>query len=201
MQAAHIIPLTNTRPRLELIEGGAPFRDALASSVPGLTLRARRLCRDRPRADDLVHDTVERALRFEENFTKGTNLQAWLYTIMHNLFVSRCRKEQRERLVIGTLAVEPEAERRASATGFSKTMASALAALKPSFREALMLVDVAELSYREAAVELGVPVGTIMSRLYRARQALRTQLDRIEAREEPARAPTFVQQRVPVAAE
>jgi RNA polymerase sigma-70 factor, ECF subfamily len=97
------------------------------------------------------------------------------------VFVTGCRRAKRERYHTGMMAHDPCAwtapEQLRESRELSKAMARAIDELNPDFREALLLVDVAEWPYREAALELGVPVGTVMSRLHRARRALRTRLD------------------------
>ncbi len=181
MQAAAVVESTFTqRPTLMLIEGGAPFRAALGDCVGELRARALKLTKRRDAAEDLVQDTIERALRFEQHFCKGTNLRAWLYTILYSVFVTGCRRAKRERHHAGLFANDPCAwttpEPASASQHLSSALVSAIDALNPAFRDALLLVDIADLPYRDAASELGIPVGTVMSRLNRARRALRSQL-------------------------
>jgi RNA polymerase sigma-70 factor (ECF subfamily) len=138
-------------------------------------------------AADLVQDTYLRAYRSFSSFTEGTNCKAWLFTIQYSIFVNRYRKAQREPEMVSldelggvfdrTLA-DPEWDRavgdlsNASVDWSGPEVAQALANLPESFRTAVMLVDVDEFSYEEAAGILNCPVGTLRSRLSRARAML-----------------------------
>ncbi len=157
-------------------------RSRLGEIMPALHRRARYLARSRAEADDLVHDTVERALRFATGYQSGTNLRAWLLQIMYTVFASRCRRGQREKLAHQTLGSDPTAwstVRSEPADG--RTMLGSfvdqLKALPVRYAEVLWLVDYQEYSYSEAAEALAVPIGTVMSRLHRARRLMRSALD------------------------
>jgi RNA polymerase sigma-70 factor (ECF subfamily) len=165
----------------------------LASLVPELRARATRLAGDRTLADDLVQDTVERALRFADQYERGTNLRAWAYQILFSVFVTRYRRSRREKNALRALAGDPLAWTMPHAFAAPDVAASLtpstreqLDALPKGFRAVLELVDIEERSYREAATELGLPVGTVMSRLHRGRKLLATKLGDPEA---PAPAP------------
>lgn len=151
-------------------------RAAIATLMPALSARALRLCRSRVDAEDLVQETVLRALRFEATFEPGTNARAWMYRILESVFVSRMRSRTRERRALERFVHDPNlavsTSPPAPLSSVSTKMDSALRALPHKFFEVVELVDVHEHSYREAADELGVPVGTIMSRLFRARRLL-----------------------------
>jgi len=151
-------------------------RTNLAACFPDLYRRALRLARNEEIAGDLVQDTFERALRFESQYEPGSNLKAWLQRILLSVFVTRCRRHRRERRAVENLTHDPCAwtavDQPRPAQALSLPVARAVAALPPHFREALELVDVAELSYRDAAGIIGVPLGTIMSRLHRGRRML-----------------------------
>lgn len=151
-------------------------RAAMTELIPSLSARALRLCRSRADADDLVQETVLRALRFEATFEPGTNARAWMFRILDSVFVSRMRSRTRERRALERFVNDPNLTSRSSAplplASVSTHMDSALRALPHKFFEVVKLVDVHEHSYREAAAELGVPVGTVMSRLFRARRLL-----------------------------
>jgi len=155
----------------------------LVTLTPELRGRACRLCGDSTLAEDIVQDTVERALKFAAQYERGTNLRAWVYQILFSVFVTRYRRQRRERNALRNLATDPCAwtmpERfaapDATAPLLPKTQ-STLDALPETFRSVLKLVDLDELTYREAANELGVPVGTVMSRLHRGRKLLASQL-------------------------
>jgi RNA polymerase sigma-70 factor (ECF subfamily) len=155
------------------------FRAGLSQLLPELTGRASRLAGDRAVADDIVQDTVERALKFQDQYQRGTNLRAWVYQILFSVFITRYRRGRRERNALRHLAGDPcawtvphaFAPPDATAPLLPSTQAK-LDALPDGFRAVLVLVDLAQLSYREAAEELGVPVGTVMSRLHRGRRLL-----------------------------
>ena len=151
----------------------------LVELLPELRGRAARLCADRVLADDIVQDAIERALRFSEQYERGTNLRAWVYQILFSVFVTRYRRSRRERNALKQLASDPCAwtmpnalpapDANAPLTPSTRTQ---LDSLPEGFRSVLVLVDLAQLSYREAAAELGVPVGTVMSRLHRGRRLM-----------------------------
>jgi RNA polymerase sigma-70 factor (ECF subfamily) len=161
----------------------ASLERGLVALVPELRGRACRLAGDATTADDIVQDTVERALKFSAQYERGTNLRAWVYQILFSVFVTRYRRSRRERNALKHLALDPCAwtmpERFAAPDATIKLSPRAQAeldALPESFRKVLVLVDLDDLSYREAANQLGVPVGTVMSRLHRGRKMLASQL-------------------------
>jgi RNA polymerase sigma-70 factor, ECF subfamily len=161
----------------------ASLRLGLVELVPELRGRACRLAGDPATAEDIVQDTVERALRFAAQYERGTNLRAWVYQILFSVFVTRYRRTRREKIALRSLSLDPCAwtmpERFAppeAGTSLSPTTRGKLDALPETFRSVLELVDLAELTYREAATELGVPVGTVMSRLHRGRKLLASQM-------------------------
>ena len=160
------------------------FDQLLASELPRLTARARRYCRNESDSLDLVQETIARALSYRATFVPGSNLHAWLERILTNLFVSRYRRLVRERRALSALADDPCSWIHADAPPMMKALgkeaAGALSELPPAFREVVELVDLHELSYQDAASALGVPVGTVMSRLHRARQRLATRLSDTE---------------------
>lgn len=169
------------------------LRDALVLTLPLLRARAMRLARDSRRAEDLVQDTLERALRFEASFAPGTNLKAWLQQVLYSVFVSRCRRQRRERRALEWLARDPCAWTRlegvAALPSLTPRVELALDALPRVFAQAVRLVDLEERSYKDAAAELGIPVGTVMSRLFRGRRLLASALADAEqqgARRDPA---------------
>lgn len=167
------------------------IRQGVAEAAPDLFGRALRLSRCPSLAEDLVQDTVERALRFEGQYQPGTNLRAWLNQILFSVFVSRCRRKRRERTALDALSADPCAwpspDGAADMAALSPPVARALASIPPAFRDAVVLVDLEELAYKDAAARLGVPVGTVMSRLHRGRKML-AELVRRPAREETAAA-------------
>jgi len=161
----------------------ASLKAGLVELVPELRGRACRLAGDPTAAEDIVQDTIERALKFAAQYERGTNLRAWVYQILFSVFVTRYRRCRREKNALRSLASDPCAwtmpERFASpetGASLSPTTKGKLDALPETFRAVLTLVDLDELTYREAATELGVPVGTVMSRLHRGRKLLASQL-------------------------
>jgi RNA polymerase sigma-70 factor (ECF subfamily) len=152
--------------------------------LPALRLRAKRLARDEAVADDLVQDTIERALRFEGSFRPGTNLRAWLSQILFSVFVTRCRRQRRERRALDSLTTDPCAwthrDPSPEMRSLTPRVEGAIRALPEQFSSVIRLVDIGENSYKDAALTLGVPVGTVMSRLFRGRRLLAEAL-----REEP----------------
>jgi len=131
---------------------------------------ALRLTHDRVEADDLVQETWLRALRHFDQFDPGSNCRAWLVTILRNAFLNRLRRRGRERLESDT----PEEE--FFQTVFHGDVERALKSLSPAFQQVIVLADLEGFTYKEIAQVLHCPIGTVMSRLSRARQLLRTEL-------------------------
>jgi RNA polymerase sigma-70 factor (ECF subfamily) len=149
------------------------FRDDVESMIPALRRYARALTRDSDIADDLVQDTLVRALRSERLFLGG-DLRSWLYTILTNL--NRNRRRSLARRPQFTLLQDTAAE--ASGTeAEGRDIARALATLVEDQRSVLLLVMLEGLSYREVADIQGVPIGTVMSRLARARAHVKAFLE------------------------
>jgi RNA polymerase sigma-70 factor, ECF subfamily len=155
---------------------GVALREQLLTCLPGLRARALKLCFDPTEAEDLVQDTVERALRFERTYQAGTNLRAWVQQILFSVFVTRCRRRRRERRALDALLFDPCAwthgDEPPAMSALSRRVEKAIGALPPQFAAVIRLVDIGEHSYRDAAERLGVPVGTVMSRLFRGRRLL-----------------------------
>lgn len=154
------------------------LREALLAAVPGLRAFAISLSGQVDRADDLVQDTLMRALANLHRFEPGTNLNAWLFTILRNLFHSEYRKRRREiedpdGSYAGRLKVQPEQGPHLDLEDFR----SALTQLPSDQREALLLVGASGFSYEEAANICGCAVGTIKSRVNRARIRLASLLN------------------------
>jgi len=156
----------------------------LVALVPELRARALRLCGDRAAADDVVQDAIERALRFSGQYERGTNLRAWALQILFSVFVTRWRRRRRERVAVENLASDPcawtvptpFAAPDAGKGALTPSTRRKLDALPEGFRAVLVMVDLEQRSYRDAARELGVPVGTVMSRLHRGRKLLAAQM-------------------------
>ena len=149
------------------------LRDALLGAVPSLRAFAFSLTYDADRADDLVQETLMRAWAAIDRFEPGTNLNAWLFTILRNLFYSVHRKRRREvedpdGAYAGRLRTAPEQTAKLEFKDFQ----SALNRLTSDQREVLVLVGAEGFSYEEAARICGVAVGTIKSRVNRARSRL-----------------------------
>jgi RNA polymerase sigma-70 factor (ECF subfamily) len=144
----------------------------LIELIPRLRRYARALVGERAAADDLVQDTLERAWSKLHLYRHGTDLRAWLFTVMHNVHVNRVRASRPTDPLEDEM---PELAQRAT-QGDSlvvRDLERAIAALPLAQREVLLLVALEDLSYDETARSLGIPIGTVMSRLARAREKLR----------------------------
>ncbi|TMH81483.1 MAG: sigma-70 family RNA polymerase sigma factor [Betaproteobacteria bacterium] len=149
--------------------------ERLIELIPRLRRYARALVGDRASADDLVQDTLERAWAKLHLYRRGTDLRAWLFTLMHNVHVNKVRATR----VTDTLEDElPELAQRASQGDalLLRDLDRAIARLPSEQRAVLLLVTLEEMSYEEVARALGIPTGTVMSRLSRAREKLRTMM-------------------------
>jgi RNA polymerase sigma-70 factor, ECF subfamily len=160
---------------------GTEFAQAALSHVDSLYGTALRLTRRAPDAEDLVQDTYLKAFRSAHQFEAGTNLKAWLFTILHNTFRNNRRHDGRNPVDVDSDTVErvvdagPGAqspEQILSRATLDADLQNALDALPDAFRQAVWLRDVEELSYAEMAQVLDVPIGTVMSRISRGRKAL-----------------------------
>ena len=127
----------------------------------------------------MLEDALVRALTFESQYRLGTNLRAWAYQILFSVFVTRYRRLRREKNALKVLASDLDAWTHndafaASATAVSLTRRTSerLSSLPATFRQVIETVDLGDSTYREAAVELGLPLGTVMSRLHRGRRML-----------------------------
>jgi RNA polymerase sigma-70 factor (ECF subfamily) len=149
------------------------FRDSVESMIPALRRYARALARDADIADDLVQDTLVRALRSERLFLGG-DLRSWLYTILTNLNRNRRRSLARKPVFTELYDINADAS---GTEAEGRDIARALAALVEEQRSVLLLVMLEGLSYREVAEIQGVPIGTVMSRLARARAHVKAYLD------------------------
>jgi RNA polymerase sigma-70 factor (ECF subfamily) len=174
-------PLASAAARLGCLE----VQEGIAKYFPDLLRRARKLTGDGSRADDLVQDTVERALRFQDSFQMGGYVRAWLFRIMQNVFISQRRRAATERRVLEGAGVDPNGwatlEPALMAPGLSPPVERALTQLPDHLRSVVTLVDLGESSYKDAARVEDVPVGTIMSRLSRGRARLAAQLSSPQA--------------------
>jgi RNA polymerase sigma-70 factor, ECF subfamily len=151
----------------------AALRDSLVAEMSSLRAFGVSLCGDKERADDLVQETLFKAWNHLDSFHEGTNLKAWLFTILRNTYFSERRKRRREvedtdGSYAAQLATPPEQPGHMDMQDFR----AVLARLPDDQREALILVGAAGFSYEEAAQISGCPVGTIKSRVNRARVRL-----------------------------
>lgn len=154
-------------------EVSSSLRDQLVAEIGSLRAFAVSLCGDKERADDLVQETLFKAWNHLESFKEGTNLKAWLFTILRNTYFSERRKQRREvedadGAYAARLATHPAQHGHMEMQDFR----AALSQLPDDQREALVLVGAAGFSYEEAAEISGCAVGTIKSRVNRARNRL-----------------------------
>ena len=152
------------------------FDSRIEEIIPRLRRYARALTGDGGAADDLVQDTLERAWVKLHLWRRGSDLRAWLFTIMHNVYVNQVRSRHDEVLVDDDSLDAPQ---RPTQTDLLEVrdIDAALRRLPADQREVLLLVALERMSYSEAARALSIPIGTVMSRLARAREKLRVLLD------------------------
>lgn len=150
----------------------------ILACIPQLRRYARGLCAHPAQADDLVQDTLARAWEKHSLWQRRSDVRAWMFGIMHNLFIDQLRS-QRSRPEDPAGDDLPEVADRARQHDRLEVrdLDRVLQRLPAELREVLLLVGVEELSYREVAVVLGVPIGTVMSRLSRARERFRAELE------------------------
>ena len=148
----------------------ADFAEALALQIPRLRRYARALTHNVAWADDLVQDTLERALRRRWLFRINSNLTAWLFTMLYRLYLNDLMRHHMMPVEESTDMPEPAA---GGDVAFQLDMQRALAKLSHEHRAVIVLVGLEQLSYKETAAVLDVPIGTVMSRLTRARERLR----------------------------
>ncbi|MFC3568045.1 sigma-70 family RNA polymerase sigma factor [Paracoccus sp. TOH] len=152
--------------------------DDIIGHIPALRAYARALCRSVPDAEDLVQETLLRAIENAHRYRPGTNMRAWLFTIMRNRFFTNCQKAARERTGAADCAsalpqVRPDQEWHIRAS----EMRSALIEMPRHYREAIILVGALGETYLDAARILDCDIGTIKSRVNRARAMLRKTLE------------------------
>lgn len=155
--------LPRTRP--SLLELDRAYR-------PELMRAARRMTRTTHDAEDLVQETMERALAALDRFEPGTNARAWLHRILRNAFVSKARRRTVERRVLTSMSLDERehGDVTTSARVFGDKLVAVVDAMPAPYRDALLLVCLDDHSYQDAATELGCPVGTVMSRIHRGRK-------------------------------
>jgi RNA polymerase sigma-70 factor, ECF subfamily len=163
----------------------ARFEAAALPFMSALYNKAFHLTRNPEDASDLVQETYLRAFRTFSSFREGTNCKAWLFTILYSIFINKYRKQQREPGTVSIEELEDVFHRTLADSNWETNFAAlsghewqgtevkqALARLPEDFRSAVLLVDVEGFTYEEAAAGLNCPVGTLRSRLFRARRAL-----------------------------
>lgn len=171
----------------------AEFEETAMPHIHALHSFALRFTRRREEAEDLVQETLLRGFRFFHRYEAGTNIRAWLFKIMRNLFINRYRKVQREPDTLDYGGVESALESllQAEATenpsgktpeevllagSVDDRVEQAMGELPEEYRSVLLLSAMGELSYKEIATVLSIPIGTVMSRLHRARRLMQAQL-------------------------
>ena len=155
-----------------------PVSDAesIVALIPRLRRYARALVGERMAADDLVQDTLERALKKLHLWRRGTDLRAWLFTVMHNVHVNQVRA-RREYVALEDEVLDLPGPARQDTGLEARDLERMLARLSVEQREVLLLVALENLSYEATAATLGIPIGTVMSRLSRGRERLRGMMD------------------------
>ena len=193
---------------------GKQFESEVLEHLPSMMTVAARLMRHAPEAEDLVKDSIVKAIRARDQYEAGTNLRAWLLKILTNTFINRYRRGGIERDLFEGPDAEPLSDAWMSSSSMNSIrdpetqalrpiieaeLARALDELPPEFRLAVILSDVEELSYKEIAEVMGCPIGTVMSRLHRGRKILQgrlrdhaTALGIVSAEPTPVRAPTDI---------
>ncbi len=168
-------------------------RDLLIAEIPHLRRYARSLARDPDAADDLVQSCLERALKRFQLWQPERRLRPWLFTILHNLYVDSLRHRTSaaaQQPVAEVVNLASQAANQEQAVTAQRVLHQ-IDRLPPEQRDVVLLVGVNELTYAEAAEVLGIPAGTLMSRLHRARARLREALGMVEsAVAPPASRPT-----------
>ncbi len=169
-------------------EGASGFEQEALACLDALYGTALRLTANPADAEDLVQDTYLKAFRAADQFQPGTNLKAWLFTILHNTFLNRRRRAVKEPVAVesdeieraaAALPGEPETPEQLLLRGtLDADLQAALDSLPESFRQAVWLRDVEEFTYAEIAAMVDVPIGTVMSRISRGRRLL---YDRLSA--------------------
>lgn len=155
------------------------FAGCLEAEIPRLRRYARALTRDAARADDLVQSCLTRAVAKEHLWQRGTDLRAWLFTILHNQHVNDVRRSVREGRSIAFEDAAPtlSAPSNAPAAMQLRDLERAIARLPAEQRQVVLLVGLEGMRYEEVATTLGIPVGTVRSRLSRGRELLRRLMD------------------------
>jgi RNA polymerase sigma-70 factor (ECF subfamily) len=189
-------PETNARRIAEEARDRVRFEEEVLELSDQVYRVARRLVPTREEAEDLVQDTYARAFRSWRSYTPGTNLRAWLMRILTNLNIDRGRREQRapdmRPMEEGDYFLYNRLEEAGGGDGEERIVerlsqdgvVQALSAVPHDFRDVIVLVDIGDFSYAEAAQILDIPIGTVMSRLHRGRRILKSELAEVAVGEE-----------------
>lgn len=160
------------------------FDETILVHLDELYGTAVRLTRNRSEAEDLVQEAVMRAWAFWDRFEPGTNARAWMHRILVNTFINGYRRKKREREILAEARVAElerpfwnHQDRKKATEGLGDEVSRALEDLPEEFRVVLLMVDMNDLSYREVADALDCPIGTVMSRLHRARRRMQEALE------------------------
>jgi RNA polymerase sigma-70 factor (ECF subfamily) len=173
----------------------AEFEALALPQVDALYRTALRMTGEGAAAEDLVQETFLRAWKNFHRFETGTNFRAWIFTILTNVYINEWRRHARTPIPTDFAEMEPEATEELARLSAGDVAAlgerlgdearRALEKVPPEFRLVFLLSTFEEMSYREISAVLGIPIGTVMSRLFRARAILRAELARAAARREP----------------
>jgi RNA polymerase sigma factor (sigma-70 family) len=155
-------------------------RALVVEQLPGLRRYARALTGDSWAADDLVQDTLERACAKWQLWVSGSDLRAWLFTLMHNIHVNQRRAARTGLVAVNIEDVEGELQAPASSPDDPLDLSRCLQRLPADQRAVLLLIALEDMSYEDAAKVLGIPLGTVMSRLSRARSRLRELMEGVQ---------------------
>jgi len=150
-----------------------PLGELLAPQIPRLRRYARALTGSATAADDLVQDSLERACRKIDRWEPGSDLRAWLFTLMHNVHVNNLRRRRVETIPMTHTDYPEPGNVDAARSMRLHDLEKALARLPADQREIVLLVCLEDMTYEQAAAVVGIPVGTVMSRLHRGRERLR----------------------------
>ncbi|MBN1944909.1 MAG: sigma-70 family RNA polymerase sigma factor [Bradymonadales bacterium] len=188
-------PLTYLRTPSELLK---EFEESALVHVDDLYCAALRFTKNERDAEDLVQETLLKAYSFFDRFEPNTNCRAWLFKILTNTYINQYRRRNKEREILGGEDADLVRQRlfgRERAAGFinperglvsrsmSEEVISALGTLPPEFRAVVVLADLLGFAYKDVALVLDCPVGTVMSRLFRGRKQMRRQLADMAFRE------------------
>jgi RNA polymerase sigma-70 factor, ECF subfamily len=185
---SEVQPETDARGIAEEARARARFEEEVLGLADQVYRVARRLVSTREEAEDLVQETYARAFRSWRSYTPGTNLRAWLFRILTNLNIDRGRREQRspstqpleegDYFLYNRLEADSgsDDEARIVERLSQDEIVQALAEVPHDFRDVIVLVDIGDFTYQDAAQILDIPIGTVMSRLHRGRRILKKEL-------------------------